>query len=277
MPLTDSLPINAMDTVIRALIVDDEEPGRINLRYAIAAHGGWQIAGECGSVAAAREFLAVAEIDVVFLDIQMPRESGLLLARSLSTQAEPPLVIFVTAYNAYAVEAFEVHALDYLLKPIDDRRLAQALERSRLMLAQSQRGPYGQALRAFVGAEAGDKAGEKLGEKQQYWQQLAVRSVGRIDCIRLEQVFWIAAAGNYVELHTEARVILHRLPLGKLEENLDPQVFVRAHRGAIVRADQCESLVVAGDGSYLLCLRCGDEVAVSERYVQAIRDCMQVR
>ncbi|NVD97738.1 LytTR family DNA-binding domain-containing protein [Massilia sp. BJB1822] len=116
----------------RVLIVDDEEPGRINLRFALAAHASWEIAGECADVAQARAFLAAQTVDVVFLDIRMPHESGLALAHDLAQQPAPPLVIFVTAYDNHAMEAFRVHALDYLLKPLDDADLEKALARRRV-------------------------------------------------------------------------------------------------------------------------------------------------
>ena len=141
---------------IRALIVDDEEPGRINLRYGLAAHANWQLVAECASAAAARAVLDEQEVDVIFLDIQMPQETGLALARELAQREEPPLVIFATAYNEHAIEAFEVHALDYLLKPFDDQRLAQALERAAAMLEQRQRAAYARALRAFAEPAGGE-------------------------------------------------------------------------------------------------------------------------
>jgi two-component system LytT family response regulator len=260
-------PIEAGPAPFRALIVDDEEPGRINLRYMLAAHPEWRVVGECASAQEAREVLTRLPVDLVFLDIQMPRESGLGLARSLCAQPEPPLVIFVTAFNAYAVEAFEVHALDYLLKPIHRQRLAQALERAQHMLGLRQRGPYGQTMRAYLKAQD-DKAASQTVD---FLQQVTVRSVGKIEWIALQDVFWISAASNYVELHTANRAILHRLPLRSMEKHLDPQTFIRVHRSAIVRSDQFQSLTVVGDGSYLLALRCGDEVAVSERYVQDVR------
>jgi two-component system, LytTR family, response regulator len=252
---------------LRAIIVDDEGPGRVNLRYMLAAHPAWQLAGECASAAEARTALATNPVDVVFLDIQMPKESGLELARSLCTQAEPPLIIFITAYSAYALEAFEVHALDYLLKPIGRQRLGQALERARQMLEMRQRAPYGQAMRAYLDAQQQ----RATGAPPQFLQQITVRSVGKIEWIRLDDVFWMGSASNYVELHMENRTVLHRQPLGKLEEHLDPTRFLRVHRSAIVRADQISSLAVVGDGSYLLTLRCGDAVPVSERHVQQVR------
>jgi two-component system LytT family response regulator len=248
---------------VRYLIVDDEEPGRRNLRLAMAVHPGWVLAFECDSAAGAREAMAGGGIDVIFLDIQMPMESGLALAREISRLREPPLIVFVTAYSIHAVDAFEVHALDYLLKPLDDVRLAQAVQRSEAMLALRQREAYGEALRTYV-----DAAGA------QYLDRINVRSVGRIEQVRVADILWIESAGNYVELHLDGRTVLHRIPLSRLETLLDPVDFVRVHRGALVRRDQVASLAVVGDGSYRLSLRCGAAVAVSERHVGAVRDCM---
>jgi two-component system, LytTR family, response regulator len=244
---------------IRALIVDDEEPGRINLRYGLAPHEGWQLVGECASVAAARAVLAAQEVDVIFLDIQMPQETGLALARELAQRENPPLVIFATAYNEHAIEAFEVHALDYLLKPFDDQRLAQALERAAAMLEQRQRAAYARAMRAFAAPE------------QSYLQQLNVRSVGRIECVQVAEVLWIEAAGNYVELRLPERRVLHRVPLARLEQHLDPACFLRVHRRALVRVGEVASLERDAEGASQLVLRCGDRVPVSERHLPAVK------
>lgn len=246
----------------RYAIVDDEEPGRLNLRLALEAHACWELAFEADSAARAREALAAQRIDLLFLDIQMPRESGLLLARELGRMLEPPLVVFVTAHSAHAIEAFEVHALDYLLKPLDDARLAQAVERASLLLAGRQRGAYGQALRAYACGAA-------------YLEQISVRSVGRIDQVRVGDILWLEAQGNYVALHTAAGSPLHRVALSRLEAHLDPGQFLRVHRGVIVRRTQAVGLSVVGDGIYLLRLRCGAEVAVSERYAGAVRELLR--
>jgi two-component system LytT family response regulator len=249
---------------IRALIVDDEEPGRLNLRYALADHPDWRVAAECAGVDAALKVLGQATVDVVFLDIQMPRRSGFELARWLSTQAEPPLVIFVTAYSAHAVHAFELHALDYLLKPFDGPRFAQALARARELLALRQSVPYAGALRGYLDNGAS-------GQHATAWSHVTVRSVGRMERIALAEVRWLGGAGNYVELHLDGRTVLHRVTLATLEAHLPQPDFMRTHRSAIVRADQCRSLTVHGDGSYRLTLHCGAVVPVSERYVAAVR------
>ncbi|KQW89951.1 LytTR family transcriptional regulator [Massilia sp. Root418] len=256
-------------TPVRALIVDDEEPGRINLRFALADHPQWQVVTECAGAAAARAALAQADIDVVFLDIQMPNESGLVLARELAQRQEPPLIVFVTAYNVYAVEAFEVHALDYLLKPFDDQRFAQTVERAQAMLAQRQRANYGAALRAYAQHTA--QAPAHAEQPPAYWQQLSVRSVGRIECVQLEEVLWMEAAGNYVELHLASRRVLHRVTLSRLEQHLNPACFLRVHRSAIVRVGQIARLDAQGDGSYQAELRCGDIVPVSDRHLAAVK------
>ncbi|MFZ6654848.1 LytR/AlgR family response regulator transcription factor [Undibacterium sp. TJN19] len=255
-----------MTIKVRALIVDDEELGRVNLRYALKDYPGWQVMAECASTAAARDVLDQQHIDVIFLDIQMPRETGLTLARSLSEQAEPPLVIFITAYNTHAIEAFELHALDYLLKPFDDTRLEQALERAAAMLTQRQQASYAQALKTY--AEVEDEAKTSA---PAYWQQLSVRSIGRIECIQLADVLWIEAAGNYMQLHLAQRHVLHRVSLSQLEKHLDPAHFLRVHRSAIVRCDQLTQLEVLGDGVYQLVLASQEKIPVSERYVTEVR------
>ncbi|MCH8618225.1 LytTR family DNA-binding domain-containing protein [Undibacterium sp. TS12] len=250
------------------IIVDDEEHARVTLRYALGKHSDWQVLAEFRNAASAREFLAAHAVDVVFLDIQMPKESGLELARTLAAQARPPLVIFVTAFNAHAVDAFELHALDYLLKPFKADRFAQTLERAREMLAYTRQAGYGQVLNQFIDARKPE------GQAPVYVRQVVVRSIGEMESILLDQVYWMAAAGNYVELHLDKRVVLHRVPLSKLEEYLDPQQFLRVHRSVIVRTEQCAHLLALGNGSYQLRLRCGDEVQVSKSYVDAVRQAL---
>ncbi|MCS0592621.1 LytR/AlgR family response regulator transcription factor [Massilia norwichensis] len=251
---------------VRYLIVDDEAPSRANLRLALAAHPDWLLLAECDGAAAARAALADNEVDVIFLDIQMPIESGLVLAREISRLRTPPLIVFVTAYSEHAVDAFEVHALDYLLKPLSDARLAQAVERIGAMLGQRQREAYGAALRDYVDAGI-TQAAQRL-------ERINVRSVGRIEQIRVDDILWVESAGNYVELQLDGRTVLHRITLNRLEALLEPSDFLRVHRSAIVRRSQIARLETIGDGSYRLTLRCGAEVAVSERYLGALKAAM---
>ncbi len=247
-------------SAIATLIVDDEAHARTNLRLSLAATPGWEVVAECASAAEARAVLATRDVGLVLLDVQMPRESGLQLARELSRQTLPPLIVFVTAHQGHALEAFDVHALDYVVKPVSDSRLARALERVATML--DQRAAYTQALRAFADPAPG------------YWRTLTVRSVGRMDQVEVAEIFWLDTAGNYVQLHLAQRTLLHRSTLTELEQYLDPALFVRVHRCAMVRRDQLRSIWQNAHGSYLIGLRCGAELAVSERYVADVKSLM---
>ena len=255
----------------RVLIVDDEEPGRINLRLALGVHPSWEIAGECADAGHARAFLSAQTVDVVFLDIRMPRESGLVLAHELAQQAAPPLVIFVTAYDLFAVEAFRVHALDYLLKPVDDADLAKALARAEALMAQRQLAAHTGALRDWSASR------QRVPDQGPvYLKQLNVRSVGRIDFVRLEEVIYIEAAGNYVELHLAQRRVMHRLPISILERHLDPEIFMRVHRSVLVRRDQIAALQSRAGEAPILTLRCGSQIPVSERHLPKVRKMLSV-
>jgi len=255
---------------IRYLIVDDEPPGRTNLRLAMRAYPDWLLVAECDGTAEARAVLAAQEVDVVFLDVQMPLESGLVLAHELSRLPEPPLVVFVTAHSAHAVEAFEVHALDYLLKPLDDARLAQAVERGAAMLQGRQRAAYGAALRDHAAAGTGTGLNTVVSRLD----HINVRSVGRIERIAIDEICWIESAGNYAQLHLAARTVLHRITLASMEALLPRDAFLRVHRGAIVRRGQIARLDSTGDATWCLHLRCGGVVAVSERYFDAVKAAM---
>ncbi|PXX45164.1 LytR/AlgR family response regulator transcription factor [Undibacterium pigrum] len=250
-----------MTATIRSIIVDDEEHARITLRYALSKFPEWTVLAELKNAATAREYLAQYAVDVVFLDIQMPKESGLELVQNLLEQGKPPLIIFVTAYNAHAIDAFDLHALDYLLKPFNAERFAKTLARAREMLDLTRPPAYGQALAACLAS----------GLQATYPRQVTVRSIGEMESILLSEVYWMGAAGNYVELHLDRRVVLHRVALSKLEEYLDPRQFVRVHRSVIVRADQPAHLQVLGNGGYQLSLRNGAEVPVSKNYVEIVR------
>lgn len=241
----------------RVLIVDDEAHARINLRLALEVLPGWQVVGECVSAAAARAHLTSDSVDVLLLDVQMPFESGLDLAREISGLESPPLVVFVTAHRGHALDAFDAHALDYIIKPVDERRLRQTMERARALL--DQRAAYARALRQFADPAPG------------YWQALAVRSVGRIDRVELRDVLWLDSAGNYVALHTEQRTLLHRSTLAELERYLDPADFLRIHRRTLVRREQMLTLRLSEEGGCTLTLRCGEELAVSERYAAVVK------
>jgi two-component system LytT family response regulator len=251
---------------IRAMLVDDEPLARASLRAALAPHVDWEIVAEAEGTDSARVLLASSNPDVVFLDIRMPGESGLAFARELADGGAPPIIVFLTAFDEHALAAFSVHALDYLVKPLDDARLRETLARVRALRELEWRAVYGDALSAGVADATASM------DTSPYLEQFCVRSIGRIDVVPLAEVVWLEASGNYVELHTrEGKAILHRAPLADVERRLDPTVFMRIHRRSIVRIAECASLAVVGDRAYRLRLRSGARLSVSARYVTAVR------
>lgn len=255
---------------IRALIVDDEELNRRDLFLALKSYPNWEVVAQSSSVAAARSVFNEVIIDVIFLDIRMPQESGLQFAEELSKRDSPPLIIFVTAHSQHAIDAFRLHALDFLLKPVADQHLQQAIERAQQMLDLRQQANLAQALRSYLDSEAQETLAQRA-----YWQQVCVRTIGRIETIQLTDVAWIEAQGNYMLLHLEGRNIMYRASMTQLEEHLDPAQFMRTHRSCIVAKKQIGSLHGMPDSAYKVRLHCGDEVSISERYLSSVKSWMQ--
>ncbi|MCU6499291.1 LytTR family DNA-binding domain-containing protein [Rugamonas sp. A1-17] len=241
----------------KILIVDDEAHARTNLRLALAPLTEWVVTGECPSAASARDFLQTNDVDLILLDVQMPQESGLELARSLSQRELPPLIVFATAHRGHALDAFDAHALDYIVKPVSEPRLHQAITRARVLL--EQRATYARALRQFTDPAPG------------FWRELIVRSVGRMDRVALQDVRWIETAGNYVELHVADGTLMHRTTLTELVQYLDPAEFLRIHRRILVRRDQVLGVRQVQESSYMVALRCGQLLPISESYWAAVK------
>jgi DNA-binding LytR/AlgR family response regulator len=191
--------------MIRAVIVDDEAPARDELRYLLAAHGDIAVAGEAASAAEGFELARDPDVDVVFLDVEMPGVSGLAAAPLVRERADPPAVVFVTAHAEYAVDAFAVEAFDYLLKPVDPDRLARVVERLR----------------------------ERSRENVMPVEKIPVVAAGGTELLDVEQVHYVQADGDYSRVHTYDRSYLCTASLGELEERLGPR-FARVHRSHLV-------------------------------------------
>jgi two-component system LytT family response regulator len=235
--------------VIRALIVDDEPLARLAIRTMLAAHRDVEIAGECEGGAQAVTAIESLAPDLVFLDIQMPEVDGFAALEALDGE-RLPRVIFVTAYDQYAVRAFEVRALDYLLKPFDRERFDVALERAREELP---RGEWRQRVRDMVA-------------EQQSADRFIVRGDGRVFFVPAAEIDWVEAQGNYVNLHRAGRAHLLRDSMAHLENRLDSRLFRRIHRSTIVNIEAVREVRPAFHGDCEVVLRDGTRLKLSHRY-----------
>ena len=236
--------------MIRALIVDDEPLARRRVRSLLAVEPDIEIAGEHGDGRSALAAIARGVADLVFLDVQMPELDGFQLLAQLD-RARLPEVIFVTAHDEHALRAFEVHALDYLLKPFRRDRFAEAVRRARARLAQPDR----------------DRLAALLADlERRRPARLTVRDGARVTLVPVDELDWLAAEGNYVVLHAGGAEHLLRETLAALEARLDPARFVRVHRSAIVNLDRVTQLVPHGKNDAVAILRGGTRVPVSRTY-----------
>ncbi len=249
-------PVAPAGARVRALIVDDEPPAREILRRLLAADSEVELLGECGDGAEAVEAIRRLRPDVVFLDVQMPGMDGFGVLDELAA-GELPLVVFVTAYDAYALRAFEVHALDYLLKPFDDERFDDALVRIKRTLHRREVDAVSRRLVALLEERGGAATSPP--------QRLMVRSGGRVVYLRPEEIDWIEAADYYVRLHVGGSRHLLRDSLSALEERLDPRRFARVHRSAIVNLERVRELHPGVGGSAVLVLDDGTRLPLSRR------------
>ena len=246
---------------IEAIVVDDEELGRSNLKALLDPLERWQVVAEAANGEAAIELVAKYRPTALFLDIEMPIMNGMEVAKELLQQGCLPFTVFVTAYSQYAVQAFEVNAVDYLLKPLRKDRLLAAVARVEAALDQDQLELFTDRVANVIGRLPDDS-----GVVGPYLRRIAVRSVGRVQFIDVGELSWISSAGNYVELHIDQRNVLHRQTLTNLIQQMDPDRFMRVHRSAAVNRDHVAELLNTETGSYSLRLRSGDEVPVSDRH-----------
>ncbi len=250
-----------MSGTIRALLVDDEPLVRRGLRQALAEVApDVEVVGEARHGAEALEQVAALGPALVFLDVQMPGMDGLAVARALAA-GDGPLVVFVTAYDQYALEAFEVHAVDYLLKPFDAGRLRTALERVRRRLGEERGGEGAARLAALL---------ERLAPRAEAPVQFLARVGTRAVVVPAESVEWFEAADNYVRLHTADGVHVVRETLRGLEERLDARQFARIHRSTIVNLRRVRELRALPSGDCTVRLASGAEVALSRRFRAAV-------
>lgn len=238
---------------LRVLLVDDEPLARQGLRDHLAAHGDVEVVGEAGDGLAAVAQIEALRPDVVFLDVQMPGADGFEVLRLVEAEVRP-VVVFVTAYEQYALRAFEAHAVDYLLKPFDGARFAAALQRARAWLSVEGRG--GAGVEAVLEAVARRRR-----------ERFVVRHAGRLRIVPAAEVEWIEARGNYVHLHHGDGPFLLRETMTALQEALDPARFLRVHRSALVAVAAVVAYERRPSGDYELKMRSGALVPLGRAHV----------
>ena len=241
---------------VRALIVDDEPLGRERLRHLLTAHPEIQVLQECADGNEAVEAIDKLTPDLVFLDVQMPELDGFSVLEALSDKPLPTIV-FVTAHDKFALRAFDVHAADYLLKPFDRERFQVALRRALDRIQSRQTGDLDQRLAALLG---------DLKPQAKAVERLAVKSSGRVVFVRVDDIDWVEAADNYVELHVGADSHLHRETMADLEQLLPPGKFMRISRSTIVNVDRIKELQPLFHGEYAVILRDGKCLTLSRTY-----------
>jgi two-component system LytT family response regulator len=245
----------------RALIVDDERLARQRIRRLLGSEPAIAIAGECANGPQAVSFLREQPVDLLFLDVQMPGLDGFGVLRALDRVARP-VTIFVTAYDEYALRAFEVNALDYLLKPFDRKRFQTALERAKAQLAHVRGGVVQQQLSRLL---------EHLDRSRHELDRIAVRASGNVILVRMDDIDWIEAADNYACLHCGAQTHVLRETMSALEARLDAARFIRIHRSAIVNISKIKELQPWFRGDYRVLLQNGAQLTLSRSYREKLQ------
>jgi two-component system, LytTR family, response regulator len=248
---------------IRVLVVDDEPLAREKIRRMAKDDPEVRIVGECTNGAEAIEAVQALAPDLLLLDVQMPEVGGFAVLEALrSNGAHLPPVIFITAYDHYAVRAFEVNALDYLLKPFDRDRFRAAIERAKRSIRREQAPALDERIVALL---------EQLRGQQKYHERLVVKTGGRVFFLNTDEVDWVEAEGNYVSIHTGKKSYLLRETISSLEAQLDPKKFIRIHRSSIVNINRIKELQPWSHGEYHVILQDGTQLTLSRSYREKLQ------
>jgi len=256
---------------MRVIIVDDEALARRGLRLRLASIADVEIVAECANGVEALRAVVEYQPDLIFLDIQMPEMSGFDVVSNLQ-QDNMPLIIFVTAFDQYAVEAFDIHAVDYLLKPIDEERLVESIARVRNHLSQNGAVTDKQRLLELVISITGKTEGsisqllkDHTGS-QSFPDRLAIKDAGETTLVKTQEIDWIDAAGDYMCVHANNQTHIMRITMKELEAQLDPVIFQRVHRSTIVNLERVTKVCSHMNGEFYLELSNGNSVKMSRSY-----------
>lgn len=273
-----------MESRIKTIIVDDEPLARKGLAIRLAEFSDIELIAQCQN---GKEALRVVESEapqLVFLDIQMPEMTGFEVLQTMQaqlTQEEMPIVVFVTAYDQYALKAFEVHALDYLLKPVDDERLQECVEKIRDKISSSNNVDHQAKLVDIMSKLTGKDSetilqtlaqGEDF-EVKEYNSFISVKDVGETTRIPVKNIVWIDAAGDYMCVHcADGETHILRKTMKQLESELDPNQFIRVHRSVIVNSEEVAKVLTLSSGEYVIQLTNKHEIRVSRSYREKVRE-----
>ena len=270
---------------IKTLIVDDEPLARSGLRLRLEKFDDVEVVAECQNGLDAVSMISQHRPDLVFLDIQMPGLNGFQVINKLKELKQPiPMIIFVTAYDSYAIKAFDVHALDYLLKPADDERLSAALKKVREYFATQNQDEQSRKLVNLVAELTGDDCEEILRklasgeavETNPYPDVLAIKDGSEVTRVNVSDIQWIDAAGDYMCVHALDGMHIMRKTMRELEQELNPQLFVRVHRSAIANIRYVKKLVSHISGEYHLILNNDTELKVSRSHRDKVKAAMKM-
>jgi two-component system LytT family response regulator len=260
------------DTSIRALVVDDEPLARERLQGLLDDRSGVSLVAEAEDGREAVDALRGQDPDLVFLDVQMPGMSGIDVVEEMGPEAMP-VTVFVTAYDQYAIKAFDLAAVDYLLKPFDDERFEQALERAREQIVSQDANALSHRLLRMLKEQDPSLLDEVDTESDEaYLERIAVQGRGKARIVSVDDVTHITADGSYAEVHTEDDTHVIRERMKTLAARLDPSEFVRVHRSAIVRLDEVELILRSGGGDYAVRLQSGITLSVSRGRIEELQD-----
>lgn len=247
---------------ITTLIVDDEPLARRNLRLLLKDDSEIEIVGEAASGREALALIRRHSPDLVFLDIQMPELDGFGVLENIDAE-QLPAIVFVTAYDQYALKAFEFHALDYLLKPFDDARFEKALRRAKLQVGQRELKDLSQRLVALLAGRESSAQGSTPARQSQYLSRLLIKSAGRVFFLKTDEIDYVQAEDYYVKLHVGRKGHLLRETMNEMEAKLDPAKFLRIHRSTIVNIERIRELQQHFNGEYIVVLHDGTEHKLS--------------
>ena len=245
---------------IRTLIIDDEPLARRNLRLLLETDPQIEILDECRNGREAVKAINALSPDLLFLDIQMPEMDGFDVLAHVGPE-RIQAIIFVTAFDQYALKAFDVHALDYLLKPFDDDRFAQALQRAKSQIEAREIDRLSKRLLALLEERESERARPK--QQQDFLTRLTIKIGGRVVLLKIDEIDFIEADGNYAKLHVGSKAHLLREKMHDLEKQLDPAKFVRIHRSAIVNLDRIKEMHPHFNGDYVVILENGRQLRLS--------------